>query len=61
MTKKTIYRSALLVWVYEQGFVILSEVGELKEEPARPPLGLRYGRLHVGSLYRVWVIYATVD
>ena len=28
--KRTIYRSTPLVWVYEQGFDILEEVGELK-------------------------------
>ena len=42
--------------MYEQGFDILEEVGELKEEPARPPLGLWYTwytLVHVRSLNRV--------
>ena len=31
MRKKTMYRSTPLVWVYEKGFIILEEVGKLKE------------------------------
>ena len=33
--KKTIYRCTLLVWVHEEGFVTLDEVGELKEGGGR--------------------------
>ena len=47
--EKTIQYGALLVGMDELGSGTGYEIGELKEEPARPPWGVKYGRCYSRS------------